>query len=76
MLFLNMYEGVGGVTFNERLRELLLTRYRRTKLGALLIKKELKEDFERHFQMEQYGGAPLLGLEGISLLRHTEIQRP
>ena len=40
-----------------------------TKIGALLIKKELKETLKT-FQMDQYGGAPLLGLKGLVVKTH------
>lgn len=41
----------------------------KTKIGALLIKKELKETLKT-FQMDQYGGAPLLGLKGLVVKTH------
>lgn len=41
----------------------------KTKIGALLIKPALKETM-KEFQLDQYGGAPLLGLNGLVVKTH------
>lgn len=41
----------------------------RSKLGALLVKPALKETLKA-FDLEQYGGAPLLGLNGLVVKTH------
>lgn len=46
-----------------------LTSNLKSKIGALLIKKSLKESLKA-FDMEEYGGAPLLGLNGLVVKTH------
>ena len=41
----------------------------RSKIGALLVKPALKETL-KEFDLEQYGGAPLLGLNGLVVKTH------
>ena len=41
----------------------------RSKIGALLVKPALKETLKA-FDMDQYGGAPLLGLKGLVVKTH------
>ena len=41
----------------------------RRKIGALLVKPALKETLKA-FDLEQYGGAPLLGLNGLVVKTH------
>ena len=41
----------------------------KTKIGALLIKKDLKKTL-KSFSIEEYGGAPLLGLKGLLVKTH------
>ena len=41
----------------------------RSKIGALLVKPALKETL-KDFDLEQYGGAPLLGLNGLVIKTH------
>ena len=41
----------------------------RSKLGALLVKPALKETLKT-FDLEQYGGAPMLGLKGLVVKTH------
>ena len=41
----------------------------RTKIGALLIKPALKKTL-KGFDASQYGGAPLLGLNGLGVKTH------
>ena len=66
-VILKMYEGVGGVPL-KKVKGTLMSSLK-TKIGALLIKKELKETLKT-FQMDQYGGAPLLGLKGLVVKTH------
>ena len=41
----------------------------RSKLGALLVKPALKETLKA-FDLEEYGGAPMLGLNGLVVKTH------
>jgi len=41
----------------------------RSKLGLLLLKPALME-FKKKYDYEEYGGAPLLGVNGISIIAH------
>ena len=41
----------------------------RSKIGALLVKPALKETL-KEFSVEEYGGAPLLGLNGLVVKTH------
>ena len=64
---LKMYEGVGYSLLKKVKRGLMGSL--RTKFGALLIKPALKEVL-KEFDLEQYGGAPLLGLKGLVVKTH------
>lgn len=66
-VILKMYEGVGGVLLSK-IKSSLMTNVR-TKIGALLIKPALKKTLKT-FQLDQYGGAPLLGLNGLVVKTH------
>lgn len=66
-VILKMYEGVGGVLLGK-VKESLMKNLR-TKIGALLIKPALKETLKQ-FQLDQHGGAPLLGLTGLVVKTH------
>lgn len=66
-VILKMYEGVGGVLLGK-IKKTLMSNLK-TKIGALLIKPALKETM-KDFQLEQYGGAPLLGLNGLVVKTH------
>ena len=66
-VILKMYEGVGG-TLIKKVKEGMLTSLR-SKIGALLVKPALKETLKT-FDLEQYGGAPLLGLKGLVVKTH------
>jgi len=50
------------------LREKALSSLRR-KLGALLLKPAF-EEMKREMNYEEYGGAPLLGIDGITIICH------
>lgn len=41
----------------------------RSKIGGLLVKPALKETL-KEFSVEEYGGAPLLGLNGLVVKTH------
>lgn len=41
----------------------------RSLLGLLLLKPALKE-FKKRYDYSEYGGAPLLGLNGVSVIAH------
>ena len=45
----------------------------RSKIGALLVKPALKETL-KSFDASQYGGAPLLGLNGL-VSKDTEVSK-
>lgn len=66
-VILKMYEGVGSVLLS-RIKGTLMSSLK-TKIGALLIKSSLKETL-KDFQLEKYGGAPLLGLNGLVVKTH------
>jgi len=64
---LKMYEGVGASLLKKVKKGLMGSL--RTKIGALLIKPALKTVL-KEFDLEQYGGAPLLGLKGLVVKTH------
>ncbi len=66
-VILKLYEGVGG-TLIKKVKEGMMTSLR-SKVGALLVKPALKETL-KEFDLEQYGGAPLLGLKGLVVKTH------
>ena len=66
-VILKLYEGVGA-TLIKKVKEGMLTTTR-SKMGALLVKPALKETLKA-FDLEQYGGAPLLGLNGLVVKTH------
>ncbi|HIW20775.1 MAG TPA: phosphate acyltransferase PlsX [Candidatus Dorea intestinavium] len=66
-VILKLYEGVGGVLI-KKIKGSLMTSLK-TKIGALLIKGALK-DTMKDFDATQYGGAPLLGLNGLVVKTH------
>ena len=66
-VILKLYEGVGGTLINK-IKGALMTNIR-TKLGAMLIMPSLKKTL-KSFQLDEYGGAPLLGLNGLVVKTH------
>lgn len=66
-VILKMYEGVGGVLI-KKIKESMMTSLR-SKIGALLVKPALKKTL-KSFDTEEYGGAPLLGLNGLVVKTH------
>ena len=66
-VLLKTYEGV-GLTLISKVKEGMMTSLR-SKIGALLVKPALKTTLKA-FDLEQYGGAPLLGLKGLVVKTH------
>ena len=66
-VILKLYEGVGG-TLIKMVKQGMMTSFR-SKIGALLVKPALKETLKA-FDLEQYGGAPMLGLNGLVVKTH------
>ncbi len=66
-VILKMYEGVGGILI-KKVKEGMMTTLR-SKIGALLVKPALKQTLKA-FDFEQYGGAPMLGLNGLVVKTH------
>ena len=66
-VILKLYEGVGS-TFLSMVKKGLMSSIR-SKIGALLIKPALKETM-KSFDATAYGGAPLLGLNGLVVKTH------
>lgn len=66
-VILKLYEGVGSALI-KTVKEGMLTSLR-SKIGALLVKPALKESL-KGFQLEEHGGAPLLGLKGLVVKTH------
>lgn len=64
---LKMFEGTAGL-FMKTVKGVMMTNLK-TKLGALLIRKELKNTLKR-FSPSEYGGAPLLGIKGVVIKCH------
>ncbi|MBQ3104904.1 MAG: phosphate acyltransferase PlsX [Lachnospiraceae bacterium] len=66
-VILKLYEGVGA-TLIHKVKEAMMTSLR-SKLGAFLVKPALKRCLKA-FDLEEYGGAPLLGLKGLVVKTH------
>lgn len=66
-IVLKLYEGVAA-TLLSKVKEGLMSSLR-SKIGALLIKPALKQTL-KSFDASQYGGAPLLGLNGLVVKAH------
>ena len=66
-VILKLDEGVGS-TLLKVIKGGLMTSIR-SKLGALLVKPALKETMKK-FDASEYGGAPLLGLNGLVVKTH------
>ncbi len=64
---LKMYEGVGAVLIDEVKKGITVSL--KSKIGAALIKNDLKKTLKR-FTASEYGGAPLLGLNGLVVKTH------
>lgn len=66
-VILKLYEGVGA-TLLSKVKEGMMSSLR-SKIGALLVKPALKETL-KSFDASKYGGAPLLGLNGLVVKTH------
>ena len=66
-VILKMYEGVAGALLQE-IKGALTSTFLST-IGAALIKKPLKNKL-KSFSTDQYGGAPMLGLNGLVVKTH------
>ena len=66
-VILKLYEGVGS-TFLHVMKKGMMSNLR-SKIGALFIKPALKEAM-KSFDASVYGGAPLLGLNGLVVKTH------
>ncbi len=66
-VILKLYEGVGATLIKQVKAGMMTTL--RSKIGALLVKPALKETLKA-FDVEQYGGAPMLGLNGLVVKTH------
>lgn len=66
-VILKMYEGVAASLISVIKKGLMSSL--KAKIGGLLIKKDLKKTL-KGFSLEDYGGAPLLGLNGLVVKTH------
>ncbi len=66
-IVLKMYEGVSAAMMKKIKAGMMSTL--KSKLGALLVKPALKQTLKQ-FSTEEYGGAPLLGLNGLVVKTH------
>ena len=66
-VILKLYEGVGAVLV-DKIKGGMMANLR-SKIGALLVKPALKATL-KDFDASEYGGAPLLGLNGLVVKTH------
>lgn len=66
-VILKTYEGAGAVMLHK-MKEGMMSSLR-SKIGALLLKPALKKTLKA-FNIKEYGGAPLLGLNGLVVKSH------
>lgn len=66
-VILKLYEGVGAVMMKKIKAGMMSTL--RSKIGALLVKPALKQTLKT-FDTKEYGGAPMLGLNGLVVKTH------
>ena len=66
-VILKTYEGVGATLISKVKKGMMSSL--RSKIGALLVKPALKKTL-KSFDTSQYGGAPLLGLNGLVVKTH------
>lgn len=66
-VILKLYEGVGA-TLLSKIKQGMMSGLR-SKLGAVLVKPALRETL-KSFDASRYGGAPLLGLNGLVVKTH------
>ncbi|HJD41897.1 MAG TPA: phosphate acyltransferase PlsX [Candidatus Mediterraneibacter quadrami] len=66
-VILKLYEGVGGALL-RKMKQGMMTNLR-SKIGGLLVKPALK-NVMKDFDASEYGGAPMLGLNGLVVKTH------
>ena len=66
-ILLKAFEGMAGFFFKE-IKEVFYSNMM-TKLSALLVKNNLRA-MKQKFDYEEYGGALLLGIDGITIISH------
>ncbi len=66
-VILKLYEGLGAVLI-DKIKDGMMSTLR-SKIGALLVKPALKQTLKT-FDASEYGGAPLLGLNGLVVKTH------
>ncbi|MEF9941360.1 MAG: phosphate acyltransferase PlsX [Lachnospiraceae bacterium] len=66
-VILKLYEGIGAVLI-KKIKGGMMSTFR-SKIGALLVKPALKSTL-KEFDASEYGGAPLLGLNGLVVKTH------
>jgi glycerol-3-phosphate acyltransferase PlsX len=66
-ILLKSIEGMANFFFTE-IKNIFLSNFL-TKISALMVKKELKA-MKKRFDYEEYGGALLLGIDGVSIISH------
>ena len=66
-VILKLYEGVGSVLISKMKKGMMTSL--RSKIGELLVKPALKSTM-KDFDASEYGGAPLLGLNGLVVKTH------
>ena len=66
-VILKLYEGLATALVGK-IKEGLMSTFR-SKIGALLCKPALKKTL-KGFSMDEYGGAPMLGLNGLVMKTH------
>ena len=66
-VYLKTMEGMGQLILKS-LKDILLANAK-TKFGGLLLKSQI-ESFRRTFDYREYGGAPLLGIDGAVIKAH------
>lgn len=66
-VILKLYEGVGA-TMLRKVKMGMMSSLK-SKIGALLVKPALKKTL-KGFSLEEYGGAPMLGLNGLVVKTH------
>ena len=66
-IFLKTFESSAGIMLREM--KACMKSSLKTKIGGLLIKKKLKQTLSK-FDASEYGGAPLLGLNGLVVKAH------
>lgn len=66
-VILKLYEGVGA-TLIKKVKTGMMSSFR-SKIGALLVKPALKKTL-KSFDASEYGGAPLIGLNGLVVKTH------